>query len=440
MEDIVDVIVVGAGLSGIACAIELKKAGLEVIVLERGEFPGAKNSFGGILFTTLLKDLIPDFRKDAPLERAIAYKDLSFMNDSDAVSLQLYSNKWASWDLSDSFTVCRAKFDRWFAEKASEMGVDIYEGIVVQDLIRENGSVKGVKVRGEKSGEYDEFRANAVVIAEGSNSLLTERAGLRAGKSIMAPKNRVSAVKEIIEIGEEEVTKRFNLEEKTGKAVSYFGFPNAYMVGVGFLYTNKSTVSVGLGVLIDDLSYRKEPIYDLLERFKAHPVISPAIKGGKVLEYSTHMIAEDSQKHPVRIFDDGVLVVGDAAGFVNMSFHMEATNLAMLSGINAAKAIKAAKDKNDYTKNTLFIYKELLEKSFMKSDLAESDHYMELFMSERNFLKKYPEFGLRSMIDFFTPQNVSKKEIKKRIFKNLRKEIGLFNLLKALFKARRIVL
>ncbi len=440
MEDIVDVIVIGAGLSGISCAIELKKAGLEVIVLERGDFPGSKNSFGGILFTTMLKDIVPDFRKDAPLERAVAYKDLCYMTDCSSAALQLYSDRWASGDTSDSFTVYRARFDRWFAEKAAEMGVDIYEGIVVQDLIRENGAVKGVRVRGEKSGEFEEFRANAVVIAEGSNSLLTERAGLREGKSLMVPKNRVSAVKEIIEIGEEEVEKRFGLEPGKGRAVSYFGYPNAYMVGVGFLYTNKSTVSIGLGVLIDDLASRKEPIYDLLERFKAHPVIRPLLKDGEVREYSTHMIAEDSQKQPVRVFDDGVMVVGDAAGFVNMSFHMEATNLAMLSGIYAAKTIKKAVERKDYSKNTLYLYKEMLEESFLKSDLCESDHYMELFMSERNFLKRYPEFGLRSMIDFFTPQNISKKQIKKQIFRNMRKEIGLFNIAKAMFKARRIIL
>lgn len=440
MEDIVDVIVVGAGLSGISCAIELKKRGMEVIVLERGEYPGSKNSFGGILFTTILKDILPDFRKDAPLERAMAYKDLCFMTDRDAMALQVYSGKWADRETSDSFTVHRAKFDKWYADKASEAGVDIYEGIVVQDFIREKGAVKGVRVRGEKSGEFDEFRSNVVVIAEGSNSMLTERAGLRKGTSLMTPKNRVSAVKEIIEIGEDEVNKRFSVEAGAGKAVSYFGFPNAYMVGIGFLYTNKSTVSVGLGVLVDDLLYRKEPIYDLLERFKAHPIIAPLLKDGNILEYSTHMIAEDSRKHHPGLFDDGIVVVGDAAGLVNMSFHMEATNLAMLSGVYAAKAIKTANEKKDYSRNTLYAYREMIEDSFIKKDLVESDHYMDLLSSDRNFLKKFPEFGLKSMVDFFTPQNISKKEIKKRIFRNLRKEIGLFGALKAAFKARRIVL
>lgn len=440
MEDMVDVIIVGAGLSGISCAIELKKRGLEVIVLERGDYPGSKNSFGGILFTTILKDILPDFRKDAPLERAMGFKDLCFMTDKDAISLQVYADKWSSKDRSDSWTVHRAKFDKWYADKAMELGIDIYEGIVVQDFIRENGAIKGVKVRGEKTGEYEEFYSNMVIIAEGSNSLLTERAGLRQKNSLMLPKNRVSAVKEIIELGEEEINKRFSVFPGSGRAVSYFGFPNAYMIGVGFLYTNKTTVSIGLGVLIDDLVYRKEPIYDLLERFKTHPVIEPLIKGGEIKEYSTHMIAEDSQRHPVRIFDDGVLVIGDAAGFVNMSFHMEATNLAMLSGVYAAKAIKTALEKKDYSKNTLCIYKDMIEDSFIKKDLKESDNYMELFHSDRNFLKKYPEFAMRSMIDFFTPQNVSKKEIKKRLFKDLRKEIGLFNALKTMFRSRRIFL
>lgn len=440
MEDMVDVIVIGAGLAGISCAIELHRKGLETIVLERGDHPGAKNSFGGILFTTILKDIIPEFRSDAPLERAMAFKDLCFMTDRQSASLQIYSDKWASKETSDSWTVHRASFDKWYADSAAEMGIDIYEGVVVQDFIRENGAVKGVRVRGEKSGEYEDFRANVVIIAEGSNALLTERAGLRQKSSLMGPKNRVSAVKEIIELGEEEINKRFGVESGKGRAVSYFGFPNAYMIGVGFLYTNKTNVSIGLGVLIDDLIFRKGPIYDLLDRFKAHPVISPLITGGEIKEYSTHMIAEDNQKNPVRIFDDGIMVIGDAAGFVNMSFHMEATNLAMLSGKFAAQAVKNAKEKNDFSKNGLYIYKDLIEASFLKSDLKESDNYMDLFHSERNLLKKYPEFGLNSLVEFFTPGNIAKKETKKNIFRSLRKEIGLFNLLKVMFKSRRIIL
>ena len=49
-DDRFDAIVVGAGPAGITAAKEMAAAGLSVVVLERGQFPGAKNVWGGILY------------------------------------------------------------------------------------------------------------------------------------------------------------------------------------------------------------------------------------------------------------------------------------------------------------------------------------------------------------------------------------------------------
>ena len=71
MSEKFDVIVVGAGPAGNAAAYTLAKAGINVLQIERGEYPGSKNVQGAILYADALERLIPDFRDTAPLERHI---------------------------------------------------------------------------------------------------------------------------------------------------------------------------------------------------------------------------------------------------------------------------------------------------------------------------------------------------------------------------------
>src|SRR5947209_10432125 len=77
MPDSFDVIVVGAGLAGSACALALARNGVRVCVCERGAWPGEKSLSGMILYGRPLADLIPAFWKDAPVERAITRRRFS---------------------------------------------------------------------------------------------------------------------------------------------------------------------------------------------------------------------------------------------------------------------------------------------------------------------------------------------------------------------------
>ena len=118
-----DVIVVGAGPAGISAAIAVARGGLKVLVVDRGAFPGAKNLFGGIFFTTLLEKLIPDYLQTAPLERHIITRRFSFLTPDTEVALEIKSEKYNAPRYNSSFTVLRSKFDRWYADKAQEAGV-----------------------------------------------------------------------------------------------------------------------------------------------------------------------------------------------------------------------------------------------------------------------------------------------------------------------------
>ncbi|GAG16850.1 unnamed protein product, partial [marine sediment metagenome] len=76
-----EVLIIGAGPAGVSCAYVLAKAGVDVCILERGQYPGAKNMFGGVFFSDQMSELIPDFYSEAPVERFVAKRRYSMLVD-----------------------------------------------------------------------------------------------------------------------------------------------------------------------------------------------------------------------------------------------------------------------------------------------------------------------------------------------------------------------
>src|SRR6185369_15651834 len=95
-DDKFDVIVVGAGPAGTSAAITAAKAGLNVVLLERGEYPGAKNVQGAVLHTKNLADVLPEFWKDptCPVERYITGQNVLITSEDSAIQAGFRSDKW----------------------------------------------------------------------------------------------------------------------------------------------------------------------------------------------------------------------------------------------------------------------------------------------------------------------------------------------------------
>ncbi len=148
MKEAFDVAIVGAGPAGISAACVLANAGIKTIVFERGEFPGAKNMFGGVCYGYNLAQIIPDYAtRNCPIERNIVESRLWYLSKDGGYSLGYHDNRFATEKRNNSFTVGRAKFDRWFADQARQKGVLVVPSTVVSDLISDsNGAVKGVVV------------------------------------------------------------------------------------------------------------------------------------------------------------------------------------------------------------------------------------------------------------------------------------------------------
>ena len=239
-----DAIVVGAGPAGCASAYVMAKAGLKVLVFERGKYVGAKNMWGGAFFGPQISDLFPKFWEEAPVERFVTRHILSFFSEEGSLSINSRSTRFGVPPYN-GFILLRAKFDQWLAKKVEKAGAIVAAGLKVDDLIMEENSVRGVRV-GKES-----FFSDVVIVAEGANSILTQKAGF--SKEI-SPRDMKQGVKEVIRLQREMIEERFNLSGDEGCSHGICGVFHASIFPVGgFLYTNKESVSLGIVVSISAL-------------------------------------------------------------------------------------------------------------------------------------------------------------------------------------------
>jgi len=411
MEDKLDAIVVGAGPAGVSAARELATAGLATVVLERGAFPGSKNVWGGILYRTPTEALLPGFEAEAPLERPIIEQRYILLTDDAMLGATYRSQRFAAPPYN-AYSVLRAEFDRWHATTAETAGAEVYPEFAVTDLLWEDGAVVGVTT-GEPDGE---LFADCVVLADGANSLLAQRAGLHRE---WAPIEQALVAKELIALPAETIEDRFNLPAGLGTALEIFGESTWGLLGYGFIYTNKTTLSVGTGALLEDLITTGINVNDMLDRFKQHPAIAPLLDGGETVEYAAHLIPEGGYHRLPQLYADGVVVVGDAAGFVN-PLNREGANLAMLSGKLAARAIIEAKAAGDYSAATLARYRELLDESIVLQDLYKIRNITDFAHARPHLLRDYPELVSDLARDYLTVDGLPKAEKQQKLVRRLR--------------------
>jgi electron transfer flavoprotein-quinone oxidoreductase len=303
--------------------------------------------------------------------------------------------------------VLRSPFDQWFASTAEAAGAEVYPEFTVVDLLWEDGAVVGVTT-GDEEGE---LLAHCVVIADGANSLLAQRLGLHQE---WEPIEQALVAKELIALPADVIESRFGLPEGMGTALEIFGESTANLLGYGFIYTNKESLSIGTGALLEDLIATGLNVNDMLDRFKKHPAIAPLIAGGETLEYSAHLIPEGGYNRLPQLFTDGAVVVGDAAQLVN-PLNREGANLAMLSGHLAGQAIVEAKEAGDFSAMQLSRYRELLDDSVVMKDLHKIRNVTEFAHSRPHLLRDYPVMLSAMAEEYLRVDGTPKKEKLKKI-------------------------
>lgn len=434
-----DVIVVGAGPAGLITALELASNGLEVLVMERGQYPGSKN-VSGLLYSTVLSEVMPDFANRAPLERPVCKRAVGVLDEEGFVVVEFGSSMWREPPHNNSWVVYRAKFDRWLASEVEARGATILEGTVVDDLVYEEESggkkVVGVKVRGEE----EPFGARVVVLAEGALGILTEKARRALGMSLGArPQSYGIGIKEIWGLESEKIEDRFRLSPGCGAAIEWVGSPFRGLVGGGFMYTGQESIALGAILKVNSLVARGISPHEVMEAFKGNPEVRRYLEGGELLEYSAHLVPEGGYEAIGDLCHDGLVVIGDAAGLVNASMYHEGGNLAMLSGKLAAEAIIQAKLLGDFSKATLSIYEKMLLESFAAEDLRALRGLEEAHEAFPRLMDQVPRRLVGFITDIYRQASMSKKNIRRQAVKRALRGLPKMRIARDLWKARRLL-
>ena len=347
-----DVVVVGAGPAGLSAAIRLKQLAaqrgqeLSVVVIEKGSEPGAHILSGAVIDPIGLDRLIPNWREQgAPVSTAVTEDVFLYLGPAGEMRLPnfmmppLMSNH-------GNFIVSLGEVVRWLAEQATALGVEIYSGFAASEVLYdENGAVCGVAT-GDMGVDKDgvpkdtftrgvELTAKYTLIAEGARGSLSKqlisRFELAKGRE---PQKYGLGIKELWEVKPE--------LHRPGLVQHSFGWPLDNATGGGsFLYHyGNNLVSVGFVVHLNYKNPHLSP-FEEFQRFKTHPAIRDVFAGGKRIAYGARAITEGGwQSVPELVFPGGVLL-GCAAGFVNVP-RIKGSHNAILSGIHAADAVLEA--------------------------------------------------------------------------------------------------
>lgn len=383
-----DVVIVGAGPAGLACAIRLKQAAAQagrevsVCVLEKGAEVGAHILSGAVIETRALDELLPDWRAlGAPITTAARKDRFLFLTESRAIPLPTppQMNNEGNWIVSLG-QVCR-----WLANQAEALGVEIYAGFAAAEVLYEGDRVVGVATGdmglardGTRKPSYQpgiELRATYTLFAEGCRGHLTKtleaRYGLREGRS---PQTYAIGLKELWEVPKD--------KHEPGLVLHTIGWPlDRHTYGGSFLYHfGDNLMAYGFVIGLDYRNPWLSP-YDELQRFKLHPKIRPYFEGGRRIGYGARALNEGGLQAIPRLVFPGGAIIGCAAGFLNVP-KIKGTHTAMKSGMLAAEAVAEALAGS--RPDVLEAYPSALEKSWVWDELRRA----------RNIRPAFARFGL----------------------------------------------
>ena len=341
-----DVVIVGAGPSGLAAAIKLKQLNTEtnVCIVEKSSEVGAHIISGNVFETKALDELLPDWKEmeGCPVKTKVSKEKLLFLSEKSSFS-------WPTWLLppvqhnKGNYIVSLANLCRWLGQVAEGMGVEIYPGFAASEILfNEDDSIKGVAtndmgldINNEKKDSFEpgiELHAKVTIFAEGCRGHLGKQLIAKYNLSKDAdPQQYGIGLKEIWEVPEE--------DHDEGLVLHSTGWPldnNTY--GGSFLYhAENRQIFIGFVIGLDYSNPYISP-FEEFQRFKTHPSISKILKNGKRISYGARALIEGGLQSLPKMSMPGGLLVGCDAGTLNMP-KIKGTHTAMKSGMIAAEVI-----------------------------------------------------------------------------------------------------
>ena len=390
----VDLLFVGAGTANLAAVIHFadlcKERGLEmpsVLVIEKAEEVGAHQLSGAMMDPKAIRELLPGVGEDFPHHYQctsdytwIFTKTLSITSPVTPPPFKNHGN----------YAISLSDFVKWLAEKAEERGIDIYPGFPAATPIYDGDKVVGVQVQDQgidkdhkQKSVFEagpEIYAKCVIFGEGPRGSCTKQLIERFGLEGENPQAYETGIKEIWKIKPE--------NHKPGRVVHVMGWPHdPTTFGGGWIYDLKDN-QVSLG-FVTGLNYDNpytDP-HDLMQRFKTHPKIRKLLEGGECIRYGAKTLPAGGHFAQPKLYVDGAMLVGDSAGTCNGG-RLKGVHLAIKSGMLAAQTLIEAIVKDDFSENTLALYKELYDKSW-----AYKEHKIDRnFHASFDFVARMPKW------------------------------------------------
>ncbi len=387
-DDVVpfDVVFVGAGPAGLAGAIELKRlcaadqtlSGIEIGVLEKAGTLGGHSLSGAVVNPLGFRELFPDLKdSDFPFKKKVDSEKVYLLTEGGQIQIPTPP----TMQNHDNYIGSLCEMVRWLGGKAEELGVNILTGFPAASLFVEDQKVIGVRTTpaglkrdGQPGGQFmppTDISAQVVVLSEGTRGPLAQAYCEWQGlKSKYAP---------VFALGVKELWK---VKKAPKEIIHTLGWPlpkSAF--GGSFLYPmTDDTVALGL---VAGLDYKESnlDVHRLLQRMKQHPLFASILEGGEIIEWGAKTIPEGGYNSlPERLHGDGVLILGDAAGLVNVPA-LKGIHYAMMSGILAARSIFQALKKNNVSAANLAPYTASVRSGSVGEDLKKVRNMRHAFKS-----------------------------------------------------------
>ena len=378
-----DVLIVGGGPAGLAAAIRLKdllaerakRPGVKalepsIMLIEKAAEFGAHSISGAVLDPKALRELFPDLDSmGAPLDAKVVKDSVEYLFEASKFRLPITPPPLQN---HGNYVLSLSNLVKWLAGEAEKRGVDCMPGFPGASLLYEGDRVvgvrtgdKGIDKRGDKKGNFEagvDIRAKVTILAEGARGSLTKTAvsklNLDAGKFPMV---YTLGIKELWEVPKGRM--------QMGEVIHTMGEPLGWETfGGGFIYGLTDTqISVGLVIGLD---YR-DPFLDphgLFQKMKAHPRVAELLSGGKMVKYGARAISEGGWYCIPRTYADGLLLIGEGAGFLN-AMRLKGIHLGIKTGMLAAETALDALERDDASAAVLKGFDDRVNNSWVKEEL-----------------------------------------------------------------------